>query len=80
MKVLTLTTAATDLAAQNAPFLPNYDVVALAAASVTLEHSDTAGSGYTDLVALTAGLAENVALSKQYIRVKSSGVARLIGN
>ena len=80
MKVLALTTSAVDLAAQNAPFTLGYTSVALAAANVTLEESDASGSGYADLIALTAGIPAEVTPTKRYLRVKSSGVAKLLGN
>jgi hypothetical protein len=80
MRVLALTTTALDMTAQVAPFTQGYTAVALAAAGVTLEHSDTVDSGYADLIALTAGIPAEVTISKQYLRVKSSGVAKLIGN
>ncbi len=80
MKVLALTTTAVDLTTADAPFTLGYTSVGLAAASVTLEQSDTSGSGYADLVALTAGIPAEVTPTKQYLRVKTSGVAKLIGN
>jgi hypothetical protein len=64
-----------------APFQPNNSVLALSAAGATLEESDVAGSGYADLVALTAGVLAKVTPSKQYVRIKSGGTqAQLIGN
>jgi hypothetical protein len=81
MRILDLTTAAKDLDAQVVPFVPNNTVLALSAAGATLEQSDVVGSGYTDLVALTAGIAKEVTLDQQFIRVKSGGTqAQLIGN
>ncbi len=80
MKVLALTTTAVDLTTTDAPFTLGYTSVGLAAATVTLEQSDAAASGYADLIVLTAGIPAEVTATKQYLRVKSSGVAKLIGN
>lgn len=79
MKVLALTTTAVDLAAADAPFTLGYTAVGLAAATVTLEQSDD-NSSYADLITLTAGIPAEVTATKQYLRVKSSGTAKLLGN
>ena len=84
MKFKILTTSAVDLAAEDVPFLVNYTLVGFAVAgAVTIEQSDASGSGYEDLVALpalTSGACAYVTPTKRYIRVKSSGVAILLGN
>lgn len=80
MKILDITTSAKDLAAQVAPFIPNNTVLAISAAGCTLEQSDSASTGYADFAVLTAGVFKEITLDKQYLRVKSSGSAQLIGN
>lgn len=80
MKVLALTTSAIDLAAEPSPFTLGYTSVGLSAANVTLEQSDASGSGYSDLISLVAGIPAEVTPTKQYLRVKTSGAAKLIGH
>jgi hypothetical protein len=79
MNLLSLTTTAVDINAQVAPFQPNNTVLALAAAAITLEDSDD-NVTYADFVVLASGIFKKVTLEKQYLRVKTSGVAQLIGN
>ena len=81
MNLLNLTTTATDLAADtiDAPFQPNNTVLAHSEAGVTLEDSDD-NVTYADFVVLAAGVFSKVTLEKQYLRVKTSGTAQLIGN
>lgn len=79
MNLLNLTTTGKDLNAQVAPFQPNNTVLAISDASLTLEDSAD-NSTYADFVVLTAGIFKLVTPTKQYLRVKSSGVAQLVGN
>jgi hypothetical protein len=81
MKVLNLTGTATDLEAQDVPFVPNNTVLVYSIAGATLEESDVVGSGYTDLVVAAAETFVSVTLNKQFVKVKSGGTeAQLIGN
>lgn len=79
MRVLALTTSSKNLADQVAPFLPNNTVVGFSLAGCTLEQSDD-DSTYADFTVLAAGVPKEITLDKQYLRVKSSGAAQLLGN
>ena len=79
MNLLNLTTTATDINDQVAPFQPNNTVLAHSEAGVTIEDSDD-NVTYADFAVLAAGVFSKVTLEKQYLRVKTSGTAQLIGN
>jgi hypothetical protein len=90
MRSLVITETAVDLAAQAAPFLPNYTAVAanFSAEEVTLEGSvDEAFTIPVTLATLavagTAGAIQEVVLEYQYIRAgtyDATGVVHLLGN
>lgn len=82
MRCLNITGTAVDLAAQDAPFLPNYTVVMvnLTAGSLTVQESDAVGSGYTTLVTLEANEIAEVTFNKQYVKVSTSATVTALGN
>jgi hypothetical protein len=81
MRLLKITGTAIDLAAQKAPFLPNYTVVLVnnTAGELTVQDSDD-DSTYGTLKVIAAGAFEEVTLRKQYIKVSTSATVNALGN
>lgn len=85
LKSIILSAAETDLQGKS-PFLVGGDAVAinLTASGVTVQHSDTSGSGFvTAGVAMTAatGLTPTTTITglKRYVKLSAAGTAILLG-
>lgn len=82
MRALMIDETETDLADQSAPFLSNYTVVAMnvSGASVTLQEADESGGTFTTLAVVADGVAAEVTLAKQIIKLSAAGSLVLLGN
>lgn len=82
MQTLNVTDTEIDLTTQVVPFLQGYDVIAVnaSAASITLQSSDTTGSGFTTLATIAAGESAKVNLDQQFIKLSAAGNLILLGN
>lgn len=82
MRAIALTNTATDLAAQNAPFLPNYTMVFAnpTAGALVVEEGDTASGTWSTVVSVPAdGFIEGTPL-KQFVRVSTAATVYALGN
>jgi hypothetical protein len=82
MRVLALSNTATDLAAQNAPFLPNYTMVFAnpTAGELIVQESDDGSTGWTTVATVPAdGFIEGTPV-KQYVRVSTAAIVYALGN
>ncbi len=82
MRVLAIDNTAVDLAAQKAPFLPNYTMVFAnpTAGALIIQESDDGSTGWTTVATTPAdGFIEGTP-TKQYIRVSTAATVYVLGN
>lgn len=82
MRAIAINNTAKDLAAEKAPFLPNYTMVFAnpTAGSLVVQESDDGSTGWTTVATVPAdGFIEGTP-AKQYIRVSTAATVYVLGN